>query len=98
MRARGRAVSVCLFHCELGGAFRRSECANVRPRVNKTTRMRLDDDDDVLRPYVEQDRVLFRWAEQDFFARVQRCRCTDLCDDDDDNDDDDDDDDQFPRE
>jgi hypothetical protein len=70
-------LSVCVFHCELGGEFSSVECQNVRPRLNSA--LVIDDASTMLHRYVAEDRVLYEFAKAQFFERVKRCNCVDLC-------------------
>jgi len=72
-------LSVCLFHCELGGSVNAAvECQNTRAGERSSVGLPKESNA-LVESYVDDDLKLFAMAKQHFFDRVERCNCTDVC-------------------
>jgi len=72
-------LSVCLFHCELGGTANPAvECQNTREGY-RHQKPDFQPRTAELAEFVQDDVRLYDYAQRYFFARVHRCNCTDVC-------------------
>lgn len=73
-------LSVCLFHCELGGLVNAAvECQDTRRGFRDKVLLDMSRESRFVEPYVRYDIKLFHLARTHFFERVGRCRCVDVC-------------------
>eukprot|EP01084_Bolivina_argentea_P174183 301714_1 len=73
-------LTLCLFHCELGGAFTHNECDNTR-KMNRNYDQVLYNATQTkrLQKCLKFETIYYNYLESVFFERVRRCQCVDLC-------------------
>eukprot|EP01084_Bolivina_argentea_P174184 301715_1 len=68
-------ISLCLFHCELGGKFTRNECKNTR-KMNRNYDTVLHNATQMknLQKCLEFETMYYNYLKSVFFERVKRCQ------------------------